>query len=75
MCEAVCVPLRIKPPLYRRRVDFFTHDRAFTSAKAHRLLGYVPQVTLAEGLQRMARWYETQGYLAPTDGRLEEANT
>ncbi|MCC6987614.1 MAG: NAD-dependent epimerase/dehydratase family protein, partial [Acidobacteria bacterium] len=24
LCELVCVPLRIEPPLYRRRVDFYT---------------------------------------------------
>ncbi len=39
VCEAVCVPLRVKPPLFRRRVDFFTHDRAFDISKARRTLG------------------------------------
>ena len=32
LCEAVCVPLGIEPPLYRRRVDFFTKSRAFDIA-------------------------------------------
>ena len=27
LCELVCVPLRIEPPLYRRRVEFFTKSR------------------------------------------------
>lgn len=63
LCEAVCVPLRMQPPLHRRRVGFFTHNRAFTSAKAQRLLGYRPQVTLADGLRRTAEWYADHGLL------------
>jgi nucleoside-diphosphate-sugar epimerase len=63
LCEAVCVPLGITPPLYRRRVDFFTHDRAFDISKARRLLGYEPRVGLTDGLQRTAAWYVTHGYL------------
>jgi len=68
LCEAICVPLKIKPPLHRRRVGFFTHNRAFTSAKAQRLLGYRPGVSLADGLRRTAAWYQAQGYLRPTNG-------
>ena len=68
VCETLCVPLNIQPPIYRRRVGFFTHNRAFTSAKAQRVLGYVPQVTLEEGLRATARWYMTRGYLRTTNG-------
>ncbi len=64
VCETVCVPLRIPPPLYRRRVDFFTHNRAFRIEKARRLLGYEPQMPLREGLERTAAWYRTQGHLS-----------
>jgi nucleoside-diphosphate-sugar epimerase len=66
LCEAVCVPLGVRPPLFRRRVDFFTHDRAFTSAKATELLGYAPRVDLLEGLRRTAAWYRSRGYLSPS---------
>ena len=38
-CEAVCRPLGIEPPLYRRRVDFFTKSRAFRIDRARRELG------------------------------------
>lgn len=41
-CEAVCRPLRIQPPIFRRRVDFFTKNRAFDSSKAKKLLGFEP---------------------------------
>ncbi len=73
VCEALCVPLRIRPPLHRRRVGFFTHQRAFTIAKAQRLLGYAPAVGLDEGLRRTAAWYQTQGYLRPTNGAARGA--
>ena len=42
LCEAICVPLRISPPLYRRRVDFYTHHRSFDARKARAELGFLP---------------------------------
>jgi nucleoside-diphosphate-sugar epimerase len=63
LCEAICRPLGIDPPLHRRRCDFFHKSRGFTSEKARRLLGYSPAVDLAEGLRRTAAWYFEQGYL------------
>lgn len=63
LCESLCVPLRIEPPLHRRRVAFFTHHREFDCSKAARLLGYAPHVTPAEGIRRTAQWYRSAGYL------------
>jgi dihydroflavonol-4-reductase len=63
ICESLCVPLRIDPPLHRRRVGFFTHHREFDCSKARRLLGYAPKVTPAEGVARTAAWYRAAGYL------------
>jgi len=63
LCEAICVPLGVEPPIYRRRVDFFTKSRAFTIAKAQRLLGYQPQVPLEEGLRRTLKWYLNNGQI------------
>ncbi len=63
LMEALFVPIGKNPPLYRRRVDFFTHDRAFSIKKAQRLLGYDPQADLEEGIRETARWYEAQGLL------------
>jgi len=62
-CEAVCAPFGIEPPLYRRRVDFFTKSRAFDIARARTELGYAPQVGLREGIQRTLEWYRNQGWL------------
>lgn len=63
LCESICVPLRIDPPLHRRRVAFFTHHREFDCSKAMRLLGYAPKVSAAEGIGRTAEWYRAAGYL------------
>ncbi|HZT03148.1 MAG TPA: NAD-dependent epimerase/dehydratase family protein [Steroidobacteraceae bacterium] len=63
LCESVCVPLRIDPPLHPRRVAFFTHHREFDCSKAVRLLGYAPKVGAAEGIGRTAEWYRAAGYL------------
>jgi nucleoside-diphosphate-sugar epimerase len=63
MCESICRPLGIEPPLHRRRVEFFVKDRAADISKAKRLLGYQPQVSLADGLARTAVWYQAHGLL------------
>lgn len=63
VCETICRPLRIEPPLYRRRLDFFTKDRAFDISKAKKDLDYLPQVTLEDGLARTAKWYKEQGLI------------
>lgn len=63
LCEVVCVPLRVEPPLYRRRVDFYTKSRAFDTTRARRELGYRPAVDLPEGIRRTAAWYREQGLL------------
>jgi dihydroflavonol-4-reductase len=68
LCEALCVPLRIDPPLHRRRVAFFTHHREFDCSKAQRLLGYAPKVSPAEGIARTAAWYRSAGYLGRRSG-------
>src|SRR5919106_3469803 len=44
-CEAVCKPMKLEPPLHRRRVAFFTKSRAFDISKARRALAYAPQVS------------------------------
>lgn len=63
LCDRICRPLGIDPPLYPRRVEFFHKDRAFSIDKARGMLGYQPQVELEEGLARTAGWYRAQGWL------------
>ena len=62
-CEAICAPLGIEPPLYRRRVDFFTKSRAFDITRARRDLGYAPAVSLREGIERTLAWYRQKEWL------------
>ncbi|ASC73185.1 putative NAD-dependent epimerase [Halomicronema hongdechloris C2206] len=63
LCEKICVPLGIEPPLHRRRVSFFQNNRAFSIDKAKQILGYQPQFSLEEGIQKTIQWYQAQGWL------------
>jgi nucleoside-diphosphate-sugar epimerase len=61
ICEAICTPLRINPPIYRRRVDFFTKDRSFDSSKAERLLGFKPSQVLVQEILDIISSYISSG--------------
>lgn len=61
--EDVCGALHVDPPIYRRRMDFFTSDSAFDTARARRVLGWSPQVELAEGVRRTYEEYRRAGEL------------
>lgn len=63
LCEAVCRPFGVAPPIFPRRVDWYRQNRAFKIDKARRELGYRPQVDIDEGLRRTAEWYRAEGYL------------
>lgn len=63
ICEKVCKPFKITPPIFPRRVDWYRQNRAFSVEKAKRDLGYNPTVSLDEGLRRTAEWYKQEGYL------------
>jgi nucleoside-diphosphate-sugar epimerase len=63
LCELVCVPFGINPPLFRRRVDFYRKSRAFDTTRAREELGYNPTVDLRTGIHRTAAWYRAQGLL------------
>lgn len=63
LCEWLCKPFGLEPPLYPRRLDFFVKDRAFSTAKAQRELGYRPKIDLEEGLRRTFDWYRAAGWL------------
>jgi len=63
LCEAVCAPLGIEPPLHRRRVEFFTKSRAFDITRARTEIGFDPRVGLREGIRRTLDWYRQHGWL------------
>lgn len=63
VCEKLCKPFGITPPIFPRRVDWFRQVRAFNIDKAKRELGYVPRIGIDEGLKRTGEWYIAEGYL------------
>jgi nucleoside-diphosphate-sugar epimerase len=62
-CEAVCRPLKLEPPIYRRRVDFFTKSRAFDITRAREELGFAPRIGLHEGVRRTLQWYRDHAWI------------
>lgn len=63
LCEAICVPLGVPPPIYRRRVDFFTKDRSFDGRKAARELGFQPARSPEAELRDLLDDYRARGWL------------
>lgn len=63
LCEAVCRPLGVDPPLHVRRCEFFIKARAFTNEKARTMLGYRARTPLEQGIRQTAAWYFEQGLL------------
>lgn len=63
LCETICAPFGIEPPIFRRRVDFFTKSRAFDISRARTELGFAPSVGLREGITRTLEWYRAHGWI------------
>jgi nucleoside-diphosphate-sugar epimerase len=63
LCEAICVPLGLEPPIYRRRVKFFTSNRWFDTSRARAELNFAPQVTLRDGIRRTLESYRHLGWV------------
>ncbi len=62
--EVVCKPFGVEPPIYRRRVDFFTKDRSFDISKAQRELGYKPKQTFETEVKNILSWYQQENLLS-----------
>ncbi|MGH1428020.1 MAG: NAD-dependent epimerase/dehydratase family protein [Arenicella sp.] len=63
ICKAICTPLGIAPPIYRRRVDFYTKDRKFDNSKIKRVLNYEFKFNNDLGLEDTANWYVEKNLL------------
>jgi nucleoside-diphosphate-sugar epimerase len=55
--EDVCGILKVSPPLYRRRLDFYTVNAEYNTAKSRELLHWRPQIGLDSGLRMTVDWY------------------
>jgi dihydroflavonol-4-reductase len=63
MCEGLCRPLGLSPPIYRRRLRFFGADRAYSTDKIRTSLGFEARIGLADGFRELADWYREKGLL------------
>jgi len=63
LCEALCKPFGISPPLYRRRVAFFTKDRSFDTRKVRDALDWTPSRDNETGIRETALAYREAGWL------------
>jgi nucleoside-diphosphate-sugar epimerase len=48
---------------HSHRYEFFLADAIYDISKAQNELGYAPNVSVREGIQRSVRWYREMGYL------------
>jgi nucleoside-diphosphate-sugar epimerase len=55
--EGLWMPFKTRPPPSRRRVGFFTHNRAFDLSKAREHLGYVSRWDNRTGIAKTIDWY------------------
>ena len=62
-CEYVCKLFRINPPIYRRRVAFFTKDRAFDTSKMTEDLGFRCEFSNDSGLEDTLIAYQKMGWI------------
>lgn len=63
VCEALCKPLGIEPPLHTRRVEFFVKSRAFENKKAKQLIGFQPKFSTRDGVKQTIKWYQENDLL------------
>jgi nucleoside-diphosphate-sugar epimerase len=65
LCEAACRPMKVEPPIYRRRVAFYSKDRYFSTLKMRDVLGCTPIYENKQGIIESARWYREHGWVTP----------
>jgi nucleoside-diphosphate-sugar epimerase len=63
LCEAICKPLGVEPPIYRRRVAFFTKDRSFDTRKMTAHTGFECKFSNEQGIEELTEWYQQAGWL------------
>jgi len=61
--EKLLPPLHVKPPLTRRRLDFYRKNFWFDTSKATALVGVAPSTSFAAGAQLTLQWYLANGLL------------
>ena len=63
MVESLCEVLGVKPPLFRRSMDFFTKSVVFDVSKARNELGFKDKTDMIAGVSQTADWYVKEGLI------------
>jgi nucleoside-diphosphate-sugar epimerase len=61
LCEVICGFFKINPPIYRRRVDFYTKNRNFDGSKAKTQLGFEPSQNFSQEIDDIIESYKSAG--------------
>lgn len=61
--ESTLRPLKIQPPLHRRRLDFFKKSFTLSQEKARQILGFIPTIGFRQGVADTIRWCTATGYI------------
>lgn len=62
LCEKVFPPFKLEPPIFRRRVAFFTKDRSFDTGKMQST-GFTPKLGNRDGIDATLRWYREHDWI------------
>jgi dihydroflavonol-4-reductase len=63
LMETASKPFNYEPPLFRRRLTWFSTNRGWNTARARTELGFEPRVDLEQGLTLTKQWYYDRGLL------------
>jgi len=61
--ELASKPFDFEPPIFRRRLSWFTTNRGWDISRAKNELGFRPRVSLRQGLVHTTEWYQGRGLL------------
>ena len=63
LMEAASKPFNYEPPLFRRRLTWFSTNRGWDISRVRTELGFRPRIDLEEGLTITKQWYHDRGLL------------
>ncbi len=63
ICEDICRPIGIQPPLHRRRMNFFIKSFKFSGENVRQKLDFEAKTDFNEGAKRTAKWYQDIGMI------------
>lgn len=69
VCEFICKRIGVEPPIYRRRIAFFTKDRSLNTTKIHDKLGFKMVYGNETGIKQTASWYLENNWINVSSGK------